>query len=120
MGRDHAAPGGVGGEVWGGTQDISANEPECGGRGHWSGHRNGLGRLWGTLSGPVPVLEPKNRQTEAGPSLCGSEKAGPQGTEARGEAPLGDSACSSLTLLSAAAKIHSLQPCLGANQPPCP
>ena len=82
--------------------------------------RNGLGRLWGTLSGPVPVLEPKNRQTEAGPSLCGSEKAGPQGTEARGEAPLGDSACSSLTLLSAAAKIHSLQPCLGANQPPCP
>lgn len=29
----------------------------------------------------VPVLEPKE-QTEVGPSLCGSEKAGPQGTEA--------------------------------------
>ena len=40
---------GVGGEVWGGTQDISANKPECGGSGHWSGYRNGLGRLWGAL-----------------------------------------------------------------------
>ena len=48
-GRDHAAPGGVGGEVWEGTQDISANVPECGGSGHWSGYRNGFGRLWEPL-----------------------------------------------------------------------
>lgn len=40
---------GVGSEVWRGTQDISANKPECGGSGHWSGYRNGLGRLWGAL-----------------------------------------------------------------------
>ena len=79
---------------------------------------------WQDLGDPLRLWcqcwSQRNRQTESGPSHCGSEKAGPQGTEARVEAPLGDSACSSLPLLSAVAKIHSLHPCLGANQAPEP
>ena len=68
----------------------------------------------------MPVLEPKEQTDRIGSFPLRVREGGSPGTEARVEAPLGDSACSSLPLLSAVAKIHSLHPCLGASQAPEP
>ena len=68
----------------------------------------------------VPVLEPKEQTDRSGSiPLWVREGGSPGDGGPRGGSP-GRLCLLFLTLLSAVAKIHSLRPCLGANQPLCP